>query len=117
MNKDIIEELLVDMYGNYVLQKGISSASPEEQFYILSVSSFNKVIAPLMDKLKNYPFGIKLHTKLLITYPQLSTLMMSYYTLNSNYLRDQDRHDSSSSVTSNLSNYSFGVDKLKRFNK
>lgn len=57
------------MYGNYVVQKALFVSKPEDQQFILNI------IAPLMEKLRFFNFGPKLYNKLIITYPQLSSLM------------------------------------------
>ena len=63
----IIEKLLFDMYGNYVLQKAMSlSKEPYTSKYI-------SIIGPLMKKLSSYSFGGKLYNKLLSSFPSLST--------------------------------------------
>ena len=62
----IIEKLLFDMYGNYVLQKVMSlSKEPITSKYI-------EIIGPLMKKLSSYSFGPKLYNKLLSSFPSLS---------------------------------------------
>jgi hypothetical protein len=62
----IIEKLLFDMYGNYVLQKIISiSKEPLTSKYL-------SIIGPLMKKLNSYSFGQKLYNKLLSSFPNLS---------------------------------------------
>jgi hypothetical protein len=65
-NINIIENLLFDMYGNYVLQKIISLS--KEPF----TSKYLSIIGPLMKKLKLYSFGQKLYNKLLSSFPDLS---------------------------------------------
>ena len=63
----IIERLLFDMYGNYVLQKVMSlSKEPVTTKYI-------SIIGPLMKKLNTYSFGAKLYNKLLSSFPALSS--------------------------------------------
>jgi hypothetical protein len=37
LSPDIIEELLLDMYGNYVIQKALSVCEKEDQEFILHV--------------------------------------------------------------------------------
>ena len=63
---NIIENLLFDMYGNYVLQKIISLS--KEPF----TSKYFSIIGPLMNKLNLYSFGQKLYNKLLSSFPDLS---------------------------------------------
>ena len=63
----IIERLLFDMYGNYVLQKVMSlSKEPVTTKYI-------SIVGPLMKKLNTYSFGVKLYNKLLSSFPALSS--------------------------------------------
>jgi len=38
MNKEIIEDLLFDMYGNYVVQKVLAVTNLENQYFILNVN-------------------------------------------------------------------------------
>jgi hypothetical protein len=63
---NIIENLLFDMYGNYVLQKIISLS--KEPF----TCKYFSIIGPLMYKLNLYSFGQKLYNKLLTSFPDLS---------------------------------------------
>ena len=63
----IIEKLLFDMYGNYVLQK-IMGLSKEPM-----TSKYISVIGPLMKKLNSYSFGLKLYNKLISSFPALSS--------------------------------------------
>lgn len=35
---EIISELIMDMYGNYVIQKALSATKPETQLYMLTVN-------------------------------------------------------------------------------
>ena len=65
-DKDIVEKLLFDMYGNYVLQK-VMAISKEPL-----TSKFLEMIGPLMKNLNNYSFGNKLYNKLLTSFPNLS---------------------------------------------
>jgi hypothetical protein len=65
----IIEKLLFDMYGNYVLQKIISlSKEPLTSKYLA-------IIGPLMKQLSSYSFGQKLYNKLLSSFPNLSNYL------------------------------------------
>ena len=69
-NERIILSLLFDKFGNYVIQKALQRSNDKEREYILNV------IAPHMHKLKNYSFGIKLYSKLIITYSYLSKVIL-----------------------------------------
>ena len=67
---ECIVSLLLDKFGNYVVQKALQRADQETQRNILNL------IAPHLQKLKNYPFGMKLYSKLIITYSYLSMLIL-----------------------------------------
>ena len=65
-NQEIVQKLLFDMYGNYVLQKVmILSKEPFSSKYI-------EIVGPLMKNLNNYSFGQRLYNKLIATFPSLS---------------------------------------------
>ena len=65
-----IVELLFDKFGNYVVQKALNRADEQTQQNLLNV------IAPHLKKLKNFPFGLKLYSKLIITYSYLSMIIL-----------------------------------------
>ena len=64
-NENIILSILFDKFGNYVLQKALQRADEPTQHLILGI------MAPKLYKLKNYSFGSKLYSKLIITYSYL----------------------------------------------
>ena len=59
------ELILLNEYGNYVIQKALSKADKNKQHLLL------KSLVPLVDKLQKKPFGQKLLQKLFISYPKL----------------------------------------------
>ena len=64
-DKDIVEKLLFDMYGNFVLQKVINiSKEPLTSKYL-------EMIGPLLKNLVNYSFGQKIYNKLISSFPSL----------------------------------------------
>ena len=66
-DKVIVEKLLFDSYGNYVIQKVISlSKEPLTTKYL-------EIIGPLMKNLNNISFGQKLYNRLIVSFPNLST--------------------------------------------
>jgi hypothetical protein len=65
-NKDCIAILLMDMYGNYVIQKALQ-ISTEKYF-----SVFIKYIGPMLNDLRELNFGQKLFTKFINNYPEFS---------------------------------------------
>ena len=70
---EIVEKLLYNMYGNYVLQKVMNlSKEPLTNKYI-------SYIGPLMKNLTSYSFGPKLYNKLISSFPILAN-----YTINRN---------------------------------
>jgi len=66
-NKDYLPDLLMDMYGNYVIQKALQIA--DEPYY----SIFIENIGPLLGKLKSLSsFGAKLYTKFINNYSEFA---------------------------------------------
>jgi hypothetical protein len=116
MKKEIIEELLFDMYGNYVVQKLLAVTSLENQYFILNVNILLilKVIAPLMEKLRLLNFGPKIYNKLILSYPQLSSLMFSInintINTNSNMNFPNKERGAKSNSCDALHNKNFGKD-------
>ncbi|MCQ2819640.1 MAG: hypothetical protein MJ252_20440 [archaeon] len=76
-NDEIILNLLFDKFGNYVIQKTLQRADDMTQRRML------EVIAPHYRKLNNYPFGIKLYPKLVISFPYLGKLVCGEPQINS----------------------------------
>ena len=70
-NDKIILGILFDKFGNYVLQKALQRADESTRHHILGI------IAPHLYKLKNYSFGLKLYSKLIITYSYLGTAILT----------------------------------------
>ena len=69
-NENIILSILFDKFGNYVLQKSLQRADKNTQKYML------QVIAPHLYKLKYYSFGLKLYSRLIITYSYLGQIIL-----------------------------------------
>ena len=65
-----VVELLFDKFGNYVIQKALQRAEENVQKAMLGM------ISPHLQKLKNFNFGMKLYSKLIITYPYLSMVIL-----------------------------------------
>ena len=61
--KDNLRELILDEHGNYVVQKVLALSKPNVQRAML------KIIVPLFEKLKNFPYGERVINRLLISYP------------------------------------------------
>ena len=70
-NENIILSILFDKFGNYVLQKALQRADEPTQHLILGI------MAPKLYKLKNYSFGSKLYSKLIITYSYLGGAILT----------------------------------------
>ena len=64
-NKNNIEELLTDTYGNYVIQKALDKANPDQ------IEILFKGVADCIHKLNNFTFGPKLIIKLYTKFPKL----------------------------------------------
>jgi hypothetical protein len=69
----IFNNILLNEYGNYVIQKAISLADDEKQ------EIFFKYIIQVTRQLQSLPFGSKLLSKLLMSYPKLSIYILSIY--------------------------------------
>jgi len=93
-NPEIIPALLIDMYGNYVIQKALLVA--KEPFY--SIFIYN--IAPVLKKIKNVPFGAKLYNKFVNSYPELNFLLSNNNQQNGNG-KDQSPKGYSTDATLN----------------
>jgi hypothetical protein len=65
-DQKLVQTLLFDMYGNYVLQKTMTLA--KEPFR----SKFFSMVGPIMENLKVLTFGQKLYNKLLSSFPELN---------------------------------------------
>ena len=66
-----LETILLNDYGNYVIQKALNKADKNKQNLLL------KALVPLVDKLQKMQFGQKLLQKLFITYPKLSIYILN----------------------------------------
>lgn len=62
---ETIPDLLLNNYGNYVVQKALAVA--KDQNYLSMIS----IIGSSLDSLRFVPFGTKLINKLVSTYPEL----------------------------------------------
>lgn len=70
LKANCVVSLLFDKFGNYVVQKALQRADQATQQNMLNI------IAPHLQKLKNFPFGMKLYSKLIITYSYLSMIIL-----------------------------------------
>jgi hypothetical protein len=61
--KDNLTELILDEHGNYVVQKVLALSKPNIQKAML------RIIVPLFDKLKNFPYGERVISRLSTSYP------------------------------------------------
>ena len=69
-DENIILSILFNKFGNYVLQKSLQRADKETQKFMLHI------IAPHLHKLKNYSFGLKLYSRLIINYSYLRQIIL-----------------------------------------
>lgn len=60
---EIIQDLILDEHGNYIIQKALSCSDSETQRIML------QIIVPLFDKIKKVPFGERIITRLTKSYP------------------------------------------------
>ena len=80
----LVQALLFDMYGNYVLQKTISISKEPYR------SKFLNMVGPIMGNLKVLSFGQKLYNKLLSTFPELH-----------NYVKDNNNKKKNKQINNN----------------
>jgi hypothetical protein len=66
LQKDIFEKIILDKFGNYVVQKAIAKADNERKKYML------QLLIPLVPSLKSQYFGQRLLSKLVLQYPDLN---------------------------------------------
>jgi hypothetical protein len=59
MYPEVINELLLDMYGNYVVQKALAVSNPEDQQKILNVKTNFTVLLIIINFLDNSAFDGK----------------------------------------------------------
>lgn len=65
------EQILLNEYGNYVIQKALMKSDQNKQQIMF------KLLVPLVHKLQCLPFGQKLLSKLFIQYPRLSIYILN----------------------------------------
>ena len=66
LQKDIFEKIILDKFGNYVVQKAISKADKDRKNYML------QLLIPLIPNLKSQYFGQRLLSRLIMQYPNLN---------------------------------------------
>ena len=64
--KDNLTELILDEHGNYVVQKVLQLSKPNVQKMML------RIIVPLFEKLRNFPYGERVINRLTMSYPIIS---------------------------------------------
>ena len=69
--KEIFEQMLLDNFGNYVIQKAITAASDEKR------NNLFNMLVPLITEVQKKPYGQKLLSKLFIQYPKLAMIMLN----------------------------------------
>ena len=71
LKHDNFEKILLNEYGNYVIQKALKKSDQNKQQIMLNS------IVPLVRKLQGLPYGQKLLSKLFISYPKLSIYIIN----------------------------------------
>ena len=66
--KENLTKLILDEHGNYVVQKALSLSSPKKQKSMLGT------IKTLFDKLKTLPFGERVISRIVSTYPFINNI-------------------------------------------
>ena len=91
---EILEELILDDHGNYVIQKALHYADGKTKENML------KNIIPLIPKIKQVPFGDRLLSKMFATYPQLSS-NSNYNFKNNNNLNKNNNGNNNKNIGNN----------------
>ncbi len=92
-DEKLVQTLLFDMYGNYVLQKTMIIA--KEPFR----SKFFAIVGPIMENLKVLSFGQKLYNKLLSSFPELNIYVKAQNKLN---VKKKNKKDNNTFINNNL---------------
>ena len=66
---EVMNDLILDEHGNYVIQKVLACADLKTQNEML------QNIAPILNKLKNLNFGERIISRLLVSYPQMNSMI------------------------------------------
>ena len=66
IQKDIFEKIILDKFGNYVVQKAIAKADNQRKNYML------QLLTPLIPNLKSQYFGQRLLSKLIMQYTNIN---------------------------------------------
>lgn len=96
-NPEYIPDLLMDMYGNYVIQKALQISN--EPHY----SIFIENIGPVLSELRNLAFGSKLYTKFINNYPEFA----DYLDDNDLYYEDYYDYENLGPSRSHSNSYSY----------
>ena len=75
---EVITDLILDVHGNYVIQKALFYSDSKEEEIIL-----NNILL-LIPKIRNTPFGEKLISRLVATYPKLNSYIYNNEIVNIN---------------------------------
>jgi len=101
-NTEMIQSLIFDIYGNYVVQKALSLA--KENYFII----FVEAIVPMLDRARSVPFGLKLYQKLIKTYPIIQNYLMQYKSnVNNKNSINYNINNNTSPINNKIGNYEF----------
>ena len=73
-----LHELIIDQYGNYIIQRILSIVSPEIRLNLITS------IISWYEEIKNLSFGNRLITKLNERYPEFTSMIKNIYGINQN---------------------------------
>ena len=109
-NPEIIKALLLENYGNYVVQKGLNYAENDDRNNILAI------IGKLSEELKQVEFGNKLLNKLMIKYPNLIDYM-SDKNVNNNFNNiNKPKTNKENNIINNNENYIYNQNNINNNN-
>ena len=92
---EILEELILDDHGNYVIQKALHYADTKTKENML------KNIIPLIPKIKEVSFGERLLSKMYATYPQLNANSNYNYKNNTNNPNNKNNNNNNKNLGNN----------------
>ena len=87
-----LHELIIDQYGNYIIQRILSIVSPEIRLNLMSF------IASWYDEIKNLSFGNRLITKLNERYTEFTSLIQNIYGINKNNINVNNKFKNNNSI-------------------
>ena len=96
---NIIYELITDQYGNYIIQRVLSTINIQERIQIF------KFILGWFEEIKNLSFGTRLITKLFERYKEFNLMINNFYNNDYNNYNNKNTYNNMNIQNKNISNY------------